>query len=638
MIGRWHSLVIATLLCTAVDAAWAQNDAGLESALQAAIDLGGADPATARKQLAAIRAASVARGRLDLRLATDEAECRLLTDLDVNQVRTVAEAGFAAASDANATTRSTPAVRLALLRLRTCNTDAMFDLGEATAANAELEAILAESASDAGLASAHALALLERGLHRSRRGDLTKGQEDLLAACSTLQELDKPHDLELCLWHLAGHYRRVGDGEEALRLMTRLLDAAERRQARFDQGVYAYGIAQTHEARAEFQEALHYYEQSLAISVSMGDTSGTLYAEHGIGNSLVLLGQPDEALPHIERAATLLRRDPSDRLQFVRTSVLLATALTALGRPEDARNALTRVDDAVHRYGDELLLSAWLSAEAKTRSQLGHWRQAYEALSAWQAIDTRLQAQRQSEQSARLRMQFNREKDESALRAMEQVNAQGQRLRTAQALALILFVVLLSISLFYAGHKIRQSRRLQLLAMTDELTGLPNRRAMLAHLEDALLSARSPGNSLSLLMIDVDHFKFINDTYGHGVGDEVLRHLALVLSANQRTHDRLGRLGGEEFLAVLPNAGTEHAVAIAERMRQSVEKTPCITSAGAVSITVSIGVATSADVSDMAPGLMARADTALYAAKEAGRNAVSSQPADAVIGAHAGVA
>ena len=153
-------------------------------------------------------------------------------------------------------------------------------------------------------------------------------------------------------------------------------------------------------------------------------------------------------------------------------------------------------------------------------------------------------------------------------------------------------------------------------------TKLPNRRAMLAQTEHQLRLARRLARPLSVLMIDIDHFKRINDRYGHAVGDEALRHVARLLSANVRAHDRAGRLGGEEFLVMLPDAGAEQADTIAERMRLGVAGTPCVTSAGPLALTISIGVACGNGHETLAQ-LLERADQALYAAKSAGRNVVT---------------
>ncbi|UUZ56408.1 GGDEF domain-containing protein [Massilia sp. H-1] len=130
------------------------------------------------------------------------------------------------------------------------------------------------------------------------------------------------------------------------------------------------------------------------------------------------------------------------------------------------------------------------------------------------------------------------------------------------------------------------------LASTDFLTGLPNRREFMARMEDQLARLqRDVGDGASVLMLDVDHFKQVNDVHGHAVGDAVLRHLADVLRGSQRKIDTPGRMGGEEFALLLPGADLDAAAAFAERLRQRVADSPYQSEAGALTITVSIGIA-----------------------------------------------
>ncbi|MBM3143905.1 MAG: diguanylate cyclase [Chloroflexi bacterium] len=168
----------------------------------------------------------------------------------------------------------------------------------------------------------------------------------------------------------------------------------------------------------------------------------------------------------------------------------------------------------------------------------------------------------------------------------------------------------------------RLFEEIQWLATTDELTGIHNRRRLfeLGHLE--IERARRYGNSVSAIMLDIDYFKKINDTYGHGVGDQVLRTLAQECSSSIREIDILGRYGGEEFAVVLPVTDLSDACIIAERLRRQIEGNPFETTQGKLSMTISLGVAEMAeDTPDLAT-LFDRADTALYAAKQAGRNCV----------------
>ncbi len=163
------------------------------------------------------------------------------------------------------------------------------------------------------------------------------------------------------------------------------------------------------------------------------------------------------------------------------------------------------------------------------------------------------------------------------------------------------------------------------LANEDELTGLKNRRAWMEEARQQLQLSHRLGTPLGLLMLDVDHFKKINDTHGHPVGDTVLRALGQLLPRALRTTDIAGRLGGEEFAVLLPGTDAAGALRIAENLRLAVEHEPIRDAELSLRITVSIGVShvAAADEVHALDTLVRAADAALYAAKKAGRNQVA---------------
>lgn len=169
--------------------------------------------------------------------------------------------------------------------------------------------------------------------------------------------------------------------------------------------------------------------------------------------------------------------------------------------------------------------------------------------------------------------------------------------------------------------KQKDDERLALLATTDDLTGLVNRRAFFDQSEAARLFALRLRKPMALMMLDIDHFKQINDRYGHGVGDDALRVFAATARGTLREHDIMGRLGGEEFAIALPGTDLDGAVQAAERLRAAVIHSPLVTAEGEHTMTVSVGVVV-LDPNEALTAALARADHALYAAKTGGRNRV----------------
>ena len=160
------------------------------------------------------------------------------------------------------------------------------------------------------------------------------------------------------------------------------------------------------------------------------------------------------------------------------------------------------------------------------------------------------------------------------------------------------------------------------MAGKDPLTGVSNRRAFFERAQEEHRRACRYKTTFSILMLDIDYFKRVNDRYGHTAGDQVLQHIARLCAQSLREIDRFGRYGGEEFIALLPQTGHEAALVTAERLRSLVEQAVIPVEAGEIRCTVSVGMATFLGDCESLEGLLERADQALYRAKRAGRNRV----------------
>jgi diguanylate cyclase (GGDEF)-like protein len=165
-------------------------------------------------------------------------------------------------------------------------------------------------------------------------------------------------------------------------------------------------------------------------------------------------------------------------------------------------------------------------------------------------------------------------------------------------------------------------KQMETMATTDGLTGLTNHRTFQSRFEDLLQRAQRHNHKVALLLCDIDHFKGVNDNYGHPIGDEVLRRVARVLQEVPRKIDIPARYGGEEFAVILDNVDVPQAKAVAERIRIEISKIVVDTEKGPLTVTESIGVAAFPDDGNDRATLIERADLALYHAKHSGRNRV----------------
>ncbi|MCB8880659.1 diguanylate cyclase [Acidisoma cellulosilytica] len=202
--------------------------------------------------------------------------------------------------------------------------------------------------------------------------------------------------------------------------------------------------------------------------------------------------------------------------------------------------------------------------------------------------------------------------------------AELARIQDATLLVVLLTLLIEALAIFrpLVRQVSRYARQLLVLATRDPLTGALNRRSFMDKGAQAVTQARNAGEPLSVVMIDADHFKRINDTYQHAGGDAVLQALVATLKREVRGGDPVGRLGGEEFAILLPRTGLASAQQMAERVRAAIAAMRVESAGAAIPVTVSIGLAVLAQGDAGMDALLARADQALYSAKHLGRNRV----------------
>ena len=187
-------------------------------------------------------------------------------------------------------------------------------------------------------------------------------------------------------------------------------------------------------------------------------------------------------------------------------------------------------------------------------------------------------------------------------------------------LTLVVFLIYAYLMHRHLIGKIEEAQQaLKEISITDELTGLKNRRFLMSRLQEEFARSRRHGSLLGILMLDIDHFKNVNDTFGHPFGDKVLKNVAQIISGLVRDYDVAGRYGGEEFLVVVAETTNEGLSSLAERIRRDIETMVTEDQRASMRVTISIGISLLAD-NDNIETLLKKADDALYQAKKEGRN------------------
>jgi diguanylate cyclase (GGDEF)-like protein len=507
-----------------------------------------------------------------------------------------------------------------------CRGYALDRQGKPAEAALEYEAavVVAERASSN---SALADALAMRGENRHYHGRYDDAIVDLNRAYALNVELGLRSGQRYTLNAIANVYsdENVGEFDKAIGYYRQLLRHDEAAGFRSGEATSRFNIASTLEMKGEFEAALFEYRRALEIDTELGNRKEIANGERSIGALLTKQGKAGEALPWIERA---MRHDieTGDDESVARSRLIRARALRGGGRLREAAADLALAERHFRASVNPRYLSQVYEAQADVHAASGEWRQAYEASMAHRAAQDLLDKRAREEQTTRLRVQFDTAKKERENRALLIENAHrgealrnAERVRSLQRLTILLGTALLALLGAMALQQVNKSRRLKRLAMTDELTGLPNRRSILDFLDRVLREAAGAGEPLAVVAFDVDHFKRINDAHGHHGGDDALRAIADVVGRPLPAEARVGRMGGEEFLVVLPKTDAARAHALAESLREAVSVAGFDGFRPDERVTISLGVAAAGPGEDV-EALLKRADGALYRAKHDGRD------------------
>jgi|GEM_PF-643353 len=418
-------------------------------------------------------------------------------------------------------------------------------------------------------------------------------QEEVL---KQLDQITSPSLTVCLLCDIGANFNDFGAPQDARGFLERALQLSRQHDLRFSNILVSENLGRTLLQLGEYATGESIVQQALDHAMHEGYARWEAYLRCTLGEHHIKRGQQHAGFAQLQRAADAAR-SVEDHFLFATVHSTLARALRGLGRLKEARLSLQEALTRALKY--ELLgpaklahqeLSELLAAEGEYREALAHYQQFHRLAMKVQLEEAQRQAQLQV---------LQRELD------IERQNARQQRDLHAE--------------LQVAHEQVQQqARELQRIANEDALTGLANRRHFMARLQ-ALFETLQP---FSLLLLDVDHFKNVNDQFGHPIGDQVLRVVSALLRKQVRPDDVVGRVGGEEFGILLHADHEDSTRAIAERIRKVIAEHDWRSLAAGLTVTVSVGVAhRHAAASD--EHLISLADQRLYHSKQSGRNRVS---------------
>lgn len=468
-----------------------------------------------------------------------------------------------------------------------------------------------------------AFSLYSRGYLLGVNGDYANGLIELRRADALFEKQKKPLHALTTLNSIATLYNRMGDYVEARHIYTSALEQQRAAGLQREQVVTLHNLGRANENLHEWAAARAAFSEALEIARKIDYRRGESYALRGLAAVSNALGDPTAALDLLQKAEAFQNTLPDARL---RAQIQLArgVALHQLRRFTESVASLQSALE-VFKQADSLYeLNQVYSELAAVDAETGNWQDAYGRLADAKATSDKLLRNQLDQGFATLKVEFDTATRDKENAALQREIAQQNSVHRLQATVLVLAVSLVLLLTLLAVFQHRSTLRMHTLAMTDELTGVPNRRAVLQRLDRLLRQADA--QPCAILIIDIDYFKAINDQLGHSTGDEVLKVVAATLRAEVGEPAFFGRLGGEEFLIVLPDMQLTDANAAAERFCDRIR---CIDTVRWFDdrrrITCSIGVSVSVPGRDTPSTMLQRADAALYSAKRGGRNCVRTE-------------
>jgi len=452
-----------------------------------------------------------------------------------------------------------------------------------------------------------------------------RGAEALAAMVQAHRMLERLNDrpgMASVLSDLSWIYHREHDNPQSLQ---RAIDTGEAALALLDPpkqrhlaGVVHHNLAGAYFVSDKLAQAREHIGRATTFSIAIGDAVGLGFVANLHGDIEMKAGRPARALPLFEQAQSVFQRyDIPDMV--VKARVGRVDALTALHRRAEAQHELDAAEPVRRQVDTAATDVVYHRAALNLFETFGDFEHALRASKALGAAQQRQVADDNRKAANELQERFEAQRRDAENKALREQQRAAESQQWLLLATLLLSAALMAVMGAYLLLQRRLRQRLAQLAACDELTGMPNRRSILETARQVNADRRRSQESACVAMLDIDHFKAINDRYGHEVGDAALVTFARVCGENLRAQDRLGRFGGEEFLLVLPGARVSDLPMVFERLQAGLRCAPVPGMPAEARLAFSMGGSLFRGDDEVEQAIH-RADAALYRAKAAGRD------------------
>ncbi|AXK73027.1 diguanylate cyclase [Lysobacter sp. TY2-98] len=493
------------------------------------------------------------------------------------------------------------------------------------------------------------LALYTRGIELARRSEhpalvgdglvlrgntysyLGRHAESLMDFMAAQRLYDNSHQAERSegnLQNIAVAYRRMGESDKAREYLDRSREIARRHEDWSSLAVIAVQMGFLYQDTGRADLALPQFEEAARIARQRLDPALVASTQLALSSAQLELGRYGQALSTVQSAKAGFT-SVGDQSNTGMIAVTEARARAGLGQTAQALALYAEAEKVLQADQNDRYLEMMYPHRAALYERTGNAAAALGDYKRYLALREKRLAARAEQRTLMLRQQTDaaqRDFENQRLRTEKTMREQDVqallKARRWQRIAIALGVALIAVLGLIVGRQIVRTRRLRVLAATDELTGVANRRRIELMGADAVAQSRADERPLCVITFDIDGFKAINDAHGHLVGDQVIARVAETAQHTLRQFDEIGRMGGEEFVVLLPDTAIDAARQVAERLRANVEALNFRDVAPELRVTISVGVTALSPRDAGLSDLLARADQALYQAKAAGRNCV----------------